>query len=352
MITFLSIVFLLALFISFYIQKYLLHSSKKYNIKKANTGAVRWNAQTKPIMGGIAFYSVFFLMFVFEVFYYGSDVFQKGQTLAILIVITLAFLMGLADDLLSTPPMFKFVIQFLIAIILIYFGLYIQITNSQLLNYSLTIFWVVGIMNSINMIDNMDAVSTVVSLPVIVGITANILLSGASEHLFFLLISIGSIAALLSFLYFNWNPSKMYMGDNGSQFLGALLAVLAIAFVWNYNTNPAHSTTARQIALLGIMFLVPISDTATVTINRLMKGKSPFVGGRDHTTHHLSYMGLSDRKVALLLLSITIFNVLMVLYFNNFVETWKTSHTIFCVVYGLVVFGLLYSTTYLFKPKK
>lgn len=320
--------------------------SEKYKIKKVNDSAERWSSQSKPVLGGITFYIMFLFALINYTLFFDPNNLLQGHLFGAILVVTIAFLMGLADDMLNTPPGFKFIMQFICAGILIYSGTYIQIFESMALNYSLTVFWVVGIMNSLNMLDNMDAITTSVSSTILIG-TVAILISMHTDKTY-LVISIGSLAGLIAFLYYNWNPSKMYMGDNGSQFIGALLAIIGIRFFWNapvyQNMNPIFN-----FVLVASAFVVPISDTTTVTINRILKKKSPFVGGRDHTTHHLSYFGIKDRNVATILFSVNALFVSAVSYLvisNNNNPVWA-------VIIGslaLLTFLTLYSITKISKP--
>jgi len=98
-----------------------------------------------------------------------------------------------------------------------------------------------------------------------------------------------------------------------------------------------------------LAFLIPITDTATVTINRLMKGKSPFVGGKDHTTHHLFYRFKSEKTVALIYLFISAFSVFLSVYILNFTEKLGDVWTVVLWVYAAVVFLLLYINTRITK---
>jgi UDP-GlcNAc:undecaprenyl-phosphate GlcNAc-1-phosphate transferase len=113
------------------------------------------------------------------------------------------------------------------------------------------------------------------------------------------------IGALCGFLYYNVNPSKLFMGDAGSQFIGLFVAFVTTHNLWNVGTNGvAPSWTGFAICLVA--FTPAASDTLTVVINRLRRGQSPMVGGKDHTTHHLVYAGLKDRQVWYLFTGISI----------------------------------------------
>ena len=345
----LIIFFSYTLVITLLIHRFFIIRAERYKIKKANISAERWSSQTKPILGGITFYVAFlFTVLNYVIFFDGSNL-LKSEFFGVFVVLTISFLMGLADDMLNTPPAFKFIFQFLSGIVLIYSGLYIQIFDVQWLNYLLTIFWVVGILNSVNMLDNMDAITTSVSSTILLGAIFILYVTQPFSGVF-LLIAVGALASLLSFLYYNWNPAKMYMGDNGSQFLGALLAIVGIQVFWNGSNMPDHSSL-YPFLLAFMAFIVPISDTTTVTINRLMRGQSPFIGGRDHTTHHLSYFGFSERKVAWVLLSINFIFVFLSVFIILFPDKIAFPVWIVGVLAFLVLVGL-YSITKISKPKK
>lgn len=346
---FLIVFFVVMLPATMCIHHYFLQRSTKQNIKKYNISAERWASQRKPMLGGAGFMAGFVIAVV--VWFFVSDNFgQQCERLHIGIImsIVLAFVMGLVDDIFNTSPTFKFLMQFAVSLILIYSGVYIDIFDSQYLNYALTIFWIVGLMNSLNMLDNMDSVTNTMCVIVLAGIL--VMLLSPVRDMFFVLLILSTLASMIAFYKFNWHPSKMYMGDNGSQFLGAFMAIMSIRYLW----NPAAAELSNPVypfLIVYLAFLVPITDTATVTINRLMRGQSPFVGGTDHTTHHLSYRGLSDRQVVCLLGAINIVSASVAVWFllmppKQAWPLWMAG----CA--AVVVSGLLYANTKVTKPKQ
>lgn len=341
----LLIFFVIVLAISYFLNIFFLNKSKNYSIKKANTNAIRWSTQTKPVSGGITFFTVFIFSIITFFFINGKNSIDINIPLGIFIVVTLSFLMGLADDMLSSSPYFKFFIQILNSIILINFGIYINVFNNEILNYILTTLWVIGIMNSINMLDNMDSITASVSIIIF---SLFLILAHSTINIFNIYILTGIISSLLIYLiFFNWSPAKMYMGDNGSQLIGSLLAIFGIIILWNHNVD--NIATGKNFILILFAFAMPIIDTTTVTINRIIKGKSPFVGGKDHTTHHISYMGLSDSKVAIVFIALSIiFSVTSYIIFT--LNEWNTLLTIIFSIIWLIFFSLIYLTTILFKP--
>ncbi len=340
--------FLIALVVGVLLHNYLFARASRYKIKKANQSAIRWGSQTKPVLGGITFYVVFLLSLGAYTIFFDADSLLDGPFLGAVLVLNLAFLMGLADDMLNTPPGFKFVVQLLGALILIAFDLYIDLFQNDVWNYLLTVFWFVGIMNSINMLDNMDAITTSVGISILLGaLTIVLVLGNGSSALTF--VGLALLAGLLSFLTVNWHPAKMYMGDNGSQFLGALLAIVGIEVFWNGSVQGTAHPYLYPFALIFMAFIVPITDTTTVTINRLMRGQSPFIGGRDHTTHHLSYLGLKDRKIAFVLFTINLLGVATASFLLLYPEKVSLPIWSICLVFVLI-FVLLYWNTKRSKP--
>ena len=319
-------------------------------MRNVDESIVRWETKSKPAFGGISFYIIFLLSIsVYSIFSNDNAIFQKKQFLGLLLSTSLGFIVGLADDAYNTRPYLKFLAQVVCGLILIFSGTYITFFSNDYLNYALTILWVVGIMNSINMLDNMDAITSLVSIFIIISALYVVHSIGKADSINFIIL-IGVLSSILGFLFYNWHPSKIYMGDTGSQFLGVLLSAMGISYFWNTPFDGQELLPSKQLILTAIIFIIPIVDTTTVVINRLAKGQSPFVGGRDHTTHHLSYMGLSDRKVALLLGSIAMLSFFLSVYIENLTE-WSSMTAVFFSLYFLTIFGLLYSTTRKNKPE-
>jgi UDP-GlcNAc:undecaprenyl-phosphate/decaprenyl-phosphate GlcNAc-1-phosphate transferase len=321
------------------------------NLGAKNEGEqIRWAATTKPAFGGVSFFIIFLLSIVFYAIFFGnSQLLLNAKFLGLLVGSSMGFMMGLADDAYNTKPFLKFVVQFAVAIIFIATGNVITTFQYEWLNITLTILWVVGMMNSVNMLDNMDAITASIST-IICAAAAMVLVFAERFGDLDMILMLGTMSGIGGFLYYNWNPSRMYMGDSGSQFLGAFLAAISMTYFWNAPDYYGQLIPSKQVLIVALIFIVPLADTASVSINRILKGKSPFVGGRDHTTHHLSYMGLSDRHVAMLMIVISLTTMaLSVLIINN-IENWTIIHTIGFGVLFLLISGSLYSTTRISKP--
>jgi UDP-GlcNAc:undecaprenyl-phosphate GlcNAc-1-phosphate transferase len=316
--------------------------SRTLGIRKSEQ-IIRWSDIHKPALGGITFYITFLLsLIIYSLFFQSTNILLHSETLGLLAACTVAFLMGLADDAYDTNPILKFSAQIFCGIILIYSGIYIQLFENIYLNYLITMFWVVGIMNAINLLDNMDAISSIASLNVMVTILCLLIIGRHPDSVFFTLI-LGTASALSAFLLFNWFPSKMYMGDTGTQFLGAFMAAVSILFLWGTAPEPMLSATRRILSVL-LTFALPIIDTTVVFTNRLLRGTSPFVGGKDHTTHHFFYLGLSEPRIAMLYSAYSGISLLCVVFINKYIKEWSVLYCSIFTAYfilSLVVFFII-----------
>lgn len=344
-ITFFTGLFLFTLLFNSLLLKFVstlgIHNSKQKKI--------RWSNNFKPSVGGITFFIVFLLSNLIFPFFspeYSSNLFLSSpQFIGILSTVSLAFIMGLSDDAYDTNPLLKFSVQILYALILIWSNIYINIFQSLLLNYIITIIWVLSIMNAINLLDNMDAIATITSIFIILTfITILYLKKDFLSYDFFILVSI--LTALIAFLNYNWHPSKMFMGDTGSQFLGIVLSIFSIKCIWNdadaINIQ-AKNQFFQAIAKIIVVFAIPVIDTSSVVINRILSGKSPFIGGKDHTTHHISYLGFNDFKVAIIYTLISITSFITFLFIQ--LKEWKNSLFLFAISYFFIIFIILYIPT-------
>jgi UDP-GlcNAc:undecaprenyl-phosphate/decaprenyl-phosphate GlcNAc-1-phosphate transferase len=281
-----SIFFICIVSFSLFINAILLKFATTLGIRDRELPVIRWSSVSKPALGGISFYIAYLLSIACFSMFFETKILQDTTVLGGLAATTLAFLMGLADDAYDTKPFLKFSVQVVCGIILIFSGNYIELFGNDYVNYIITILWVVGIMNSINMLDNMDGITTVVTSGILISCLISMVVNGGFNQFDFMS-CIGLLASLLGFLFFNWHPSKMYMGDTGSQFLGMFLAYVGVKYIWNGSLFSGETDFWQQISLVLIVFVLPIADTATVSINRIARGQSPFRGGKDHTTHHL-----------------------------------------------------------------
>ena len=219
----------------------------------------------------------------------------------ILPALAIAFI-GLLDDIYQLPPWPRFLSQSAVGVItsfMLYLsGAGVEIFDNQLLNSVATIFWVVAIINALNFIDNMDGLATSIS---IVASLAMFTLAYLNNQYLVAALSLAIFASCLGFLFWNKRPASIYLGDAGALYLGFLLAAISIRIDLDNDSAPI-----RALVLILIL-AIPVIDTLQVVVSRILKGKSPFQGGRDHISHLLLNRGLSQRVVLFML---TTFSVL------------------------------------------
>ena len=243
-----------------------------------------------PLLGGLAIVGGIFLAVLLASYVvYG----QVPRAIAgVLLASTVVASVGLIDDRLGLPAWAKLGGQLAGIVILIYFGITVQLPVPNMVNFAITFLWVGGISNAINFLDNMDGLSAGVSA---VAAAFILLLATVNEQFLVAALSAALLGSCLGFLRYNFYPAQIYMGDAGSIFLGFLLAVLAMQLRFPDNSN--FVTWMVPVFILGL----PIFDMTLVVISRLHKGQSPNTPGRDHLSHRLVNIGCSQREAVLVL---------------------------------------------------
>jgi len=347
-----SVFFLAAIVFSLMINALFLRFLKTLGIRDQSDGTIiRWGTLSKPSIGGITFYILFLLsLAIYSIFIGNMEGLQQMRFIGLILSCGTGFIIGLADDAYNTRPFLKFGFQLLSGIILIVCGITINLFPLEPANQLLTLFWVVGIMNAINMLDNMDGITATVSCGIIGNTIFRIIWHGDTGNMH-LMVLIGVFAALLAFLRFNWHPSKMYMGDTGSQFLGIFLAAMGIIYFWNDPYAPEMPATGKMIAITVMTFILPIIDTTVVVTNRMLAGKSPFVGGKDHTTHSLvQVFGISDGKAALVFAGLSLVALLTNVLIEMVAVNWTYGWSALFGSWFLLLLGFFYYTTRQRRP--
>jgi UDP-GlcNAc:undecaprenyl-phosphate GlcNAc-1-phosphate transferase len=246
----------------------------------------RWHRQPTALMGGVAIYAAFVI---------GYAIFLPNlrASLPILAGGTLLFVTGLIDDRYQIKPYVKLVLQLIAAAIVVYCGLRLPWVDYKWVNDVLTIFWLVGITNAINLLDNMDGLAAGITAISCAFLVLTFLLNGQPADAVLPALLGG---AALGFLVFNFSAATIFMGDCGSMFLGFMLSGTALLS----NTGRFRSVTSVLLTPVLIL-LLPIFDTCVVTVTRKLSGRPVSQGGRDHTSHRLVALGVSERRAVLML---------------------------------------------------
>jgi UDP-GlcNAc:undecaprenyl-phosphate GlcNAc-1-phosphate transferase len=253
----------------------------------ARPKADRWHTKPTALMGGMAVFAAVAAVSL-------ALVPMSTQARVVLAAGGFLFLVGLIDDFFNLKPYQKLSGQIVGATVVVWCGLTLPWTSSLPLNMAITLFWLIGITNAVNLLDNMDGLAAGIAAIASAFLALNFLGNGqAAEAL--LLAVFG--AALLGFLVYNSTPASIFMGDCGSMFIGFFLAGSALL-------NPTGGRSRSVLPVLAVPVLIlfiPIFDTLMVTILRKLAGRSVARGGRDHTSHRLVALGLSERRAVWML---------------------------------------------------
>ncbi|MEO9144493.1 MAG: MraY family glycosyltransferase [Ginsengibacter sp.] len=251
-----------------------------------------------PTLGGLGIFAGFIIATLMGVPPSETSVFQY-----ILASVMIIFFMGIKDDILILTASKKFVGQLIAAGILIKFG-GIQITNMygfmgvhaipHTASFLLTLFAIVVITNSFNLIDGVDGLAG--SLGLLTSLVFGIYFYITGQVLYTIM-ALSLAGSLIAFLIYNFNPAKIFMGDTGSLLIGILNSVFVIKFI-SIASDPASVFPLESAAAIGFsILLVPLFDTLRVVSHRIINRRSPFAPDRNHIHHFLLDMGLSHRKI-------------------------------------------------------
>lgn len=276
----------------------------------------RWHKKPTALMGGIAIFAAmlgpFFRVLDFSFLQYitAGNLLKAELPLSAVLFIgtTFMFLLGLLDDFRDIKPQSKLVGQIIAAALVTGLGYRLHWFASLTLDTMATLFWIVGITNAFNLIDNMDGLCAGVGM--VAAVTLAVLFQHISTDAF--LIALILAGALAGFLIYNFNPAKIFMGDCGSLVIGFCVSVLTLA----YSSN-GLSTRLATIAVPVLVLLVPILDTSLVTVIRLLSGRKASTGGKDHTSHRLVLMGFSEKQAVLFLYGIGSVSGLAAIFVNR-----------------------------------
>jgi UDP-GlcNAc:undecaprenyl-phosphate GlcNAc-1-phosphate transferase len=226
------------------------------------------------------------------------------------------FLIGFVDDLLNFKASTKLIAEIAVASTLVFFGYRLGWTQSLTGDAMLTLLWVVGITNAFNLLDNMDGLCAGIAL--IAGFSLIVVLGPVAPAPVTIYITL-LLGATAGFLVYNLNPASIFLGDGGSLFIGSSLALLTLAGPQDAGTRNVLAVVAGPVFLL----LIPIFDTTLVTLSRLIYGRSPSRGGRDHSSHRLVAVGLSERAAVTVLWSLAALSGAVGISFSSISSDWS-----------------------------
>jgi len=297
-----SVTFLVAFLVSLALTPLARHVAVKYNYVAVPRDD-RWHKKTTGLFGGVSIFISLMAAWVI-----GSFVFARYSAfIQPLLPVALGggaiFFLGFFDDIFEINPQYKLIGQVVVASVLVIFGFQVSWFESETANILVSIFWIVGITNAFNLLDNMDGLSA--GIACISGFFLFLWLSVMpGSHTLVepvQLILAAYIGSILGFLFYNFNPASIFMGDSGSLFIGFMLACLTIV---ESPTEVQGASLFNQLSVIAIpclILFIPILDTAFVSFMRKLFSRSVFQGGRDHSSHRMVAIGLTEKKAVIVL---------------------------------------------------
>jgi len=311
-------------------------------------------AQTEPVpyLGGVAIALSFSIVTLGAVFvgaenFAGEDNNQlKDLALTVLLPALGLGAMGLFDDLRSLSPWPRLITQTLVGTAVAFtvvengtvgtpFGYGSSGDSGSWINTAVTIFWIVGICNSINFFDNLDGAAS--GAVAIAALGVFVIAFDRGQELVSAL-SIVTAGATLGFLLWNKSPAKIYMGDAGALFLGVIISVATIRL------NPGIAPTWQSLTIPVMLLAVPLLDTCVAVFSRLARGLSPLTGGKDHLSHRLVRAGLTRPMAAISLWSASGVCALFALGVYFFANTFGTLLIVSFAVMWILALALFLRT--------
>jgi UDP-GlcNAc:undecaprenyl-phosphate/decaprenyl-phosphate GlcNAc-1-phosphate transferase len=292
----------------------------KYSLEKNLVdipGRRKIHKKITPSMGGIAI----FIGFVVSALIW-MEVSQWKEMRFILIALFIVFFIGVRDDLVPLRPFMKLLGQLMAAAVLIalfdlrlksLYGLLGIYDIPLIASYAITLFTIIVITNSFNLIDGLDGLAGTIAVIALLAFGISFYLAG---DIVFAVLSFSMVGAVIAFLFFNWDPSEIFMGDTGALVIGMMLAISAIHFIdLQYNlpvANPNKFTSAISGAVCFI--IIPLADTLRIFILRIIRKQSPFTPDKSHIHHNIMRLGFSHGHSTMILgLSQAIFVILAVI---------------------------------------
>lgn len=260
-----------------------------------------------PRLGGLAVFGGFCVPFVF--FYLLDNrvtiTFQNYERLflALMIGATLMLSLGVVDDIKGLSARQKFPFQIITALALYYGGYQITLLSNPLgdsfhlgwLSLPVSILWIVGVTNAINLLDGIDGLATGVTVCISLSLAIiNIL----NDNILVALLTLCLAGACLGFLPYNFSPARIFLGDSGSLFIGLVLSSIGIISLFKI-------TTATIVIVPLVIFGIPLFDTSAVFFGRLLRGDPLFRADKTHLHHRLLRMGFNHRQACFLLYGVS-----------------------------------------------
>lgn len=262
-----------------------------------------------PLLGGVVVYLGFVISVSFGILIFRIP--WDGNLTGIFLGSSALLLLGLWDDKKKLSPSHKFLGQILAALLFIVFSHRLVILTSNFVDDLILLLWIVGLINALNFLDNMDGLCGGITF---IHCMAFFVIGVLTNQTAVILLSLSLAGAVLAFLRYNFRPAKIFLGDAGSMLNGFLLACMGLLFVQN---NPSHYTLLVPVLILSY----PIFDITFVTFARLREGRKFYQGGKDHSTHRMVKMGIKQEhtiwSIYSFCLALGALGILIYLFFDS-----------------------------------
>lgn len=344
-------IFLASFFISYLLIPIIRRFALRFDIVD-HPGERKVHHQAKPLLGGLAIYLAFTFVVLGNIavfLFFGKEplfghllsgvasqiprlLLVLPQLISLLLGGTMIAIIGILDDVkgVNFSPKVKFVGQVLSALVLVGFGVHTTFMPSYLLNVVVTVLWIVGVSNSFNLLDNMDGLSGGTCL---ISSLLFFLVAHTQGQFFTALILLALSGAVLGFLRYNFFPSKIFMGDTGSLFIGFILGSLTV--ITSYVTE--KSTSLLPVIMPILILGVPLFDTFSVIYIRLASGRPIFKGDKCHFSHRLCDLGMSQIQAVLFIYAVAICVGLSALL----LPTLNGLESILVLIQAAIIFSLI-----------
>ena len=291
--------------------------------------AVRYKVlmpQGIPLIGGIAMGLSFIFACLVDFLFYRS---LSQEVRGIIITSFIMLFFGLIDDWRELSILAKFLVQIIATALLIFFGIKTQIVYiGTLFNIIITFIWVIGITNAFNHLDIIDGLAGGTAVIVSLAFLVISLLNGDINTG---ILSLALATVAFSFLFYNWPPASIYMGNAGSHFLGFVLAAIALLI--------SYAPLERKVALLSpsLILGLPIFDTAFVIVIRTIKKALPFRKSNDHLALRFLALGHSKKRTLFAMLAFCLFFCLCGIAVSRVSNPWGIGTVAFAILVSLII---------------
>lgn len=295
------IAFCASLLISFFVTPYVKKLAFRIGAIDIPKDDRRVHNKPIPRLGGLAIYFAFVVVILALVPF-------SIKLLGVVAGATMIVALGVVDDVKPLPAKFKLLVQIAAAVVLVVSGIKVEwVTNPfdgtdgmsylGLLSYPITVFWIVGVTNTLNLIDGLDGLAAGVAM---IAAGSLMIVSYINGHVVVTILTAALAGSALGFLPYNFNPAKIFMGDTGSTFLGFILAAISIE-------GAIKGATTLAIAIPLLALGLPIFDTTFAIVRRAVQGKPIMEADKGHLHHRLLDLGLSQRQVVFTLYIVSAF---------------------------------------------